>query len=322
MEHFDVVVVGGGPAGSTCAWKLRQAGLDVIVLDAERFPRTKLCAGWITPQVVDDLELDIASYPCSLMTFPHIYLHWKKLRYKHACTQHSIRRFEFDHYLLTRAAVRVDCHTVKKIELHDDGYALDDRYHCRYLVGAAGTRCPVYRRFFRAAAPRDRALQTVTYEHEIACDWSIGDCHLWFFDHGLPGYSWYVPKAQGYLNLGIGGLAGQLKNRGDDIKRHWQQFTTDLNRTGLIGDLELNPNGYSYYLRGSVETVRTGNALIIGDAVGLATIDMCEGIGPAVKSGLLAADSIVNGTAYSLGEISRYSGQGMVSRLLGRQFAG
>ena len=40
----DAIVVGGGPAGSTCAWKLREAGLDVIVLDRAAFPRTKLCA--------------------------------------------------------------------------------------------------------------------------------------------------------------------------------------------------------------------------------------------------------------------------------------
>ena len=53
MATCDVLIVGGGPAGSTCAWRLRQAGLDVIVVDAATFPRDKVCAGWITPQVVD-----------------------------------------------------------------------------------------------------------------------------------------------------------------------------------------------------------------------------------------------------------------------------
>ena len=51
MDSCDVLVVGGGPAGSACAWKLRQAGLDVIVMDRAAFPRDKVCAGWITPQV-------------------------------------------------------------------------------------------------------------------------------------------------------------------------------------------------------------------------------------------------------------------------------
>ncbi|MGH8194247.1 MAG: FAD-dependent oxidoreductase, partial [Woeseiaceae bacterium] len=40
MQYADAIIVGGGPAGSTCAWKLREAGLDVIVLDRAEFPRT------------------------------------------------------------------------------------------------------------------------------------------------------------------------------------------------------------------------------------------------------------------------------------------
>ncbi len=59
MITCDALIVGGGPAGSTCAWKLRQAGLDVMVVDAAVFPRDKVCAGWITPQVVAELDLDI-----------------------------------------------------------------------------------------------------------------------------------------------------------------------------------------------------------------------------------------------------------------------
>ena len=56
MERCDVLVVGGGPAGSSCAWRLRRAGLDVVVLDRKAFPRDKVCAGWITPQVARALE--------------------------------------------------------------------------------------------------------------------------------------------------------------------------------------------------------------------------------------------------------------------------
>ena len=46
---------------------------------------------------------------------------------------------------------------------------------------------------------------------------------------------------------------------------------------------------------------------IIGDAIGLATMDMGEGISPAIKSGLMAADSILHNTQYSVASIPRYS---------------
>ena len=62
MDHCDVLIVGGGPAGSSCAWKLLGAGLDVVVLDRKSFPRDKPCAGWITPAVVESLQLDLNEY--------------------------------------------------------------------------------------------------------------------------------------------------------------------------------------------------------------------------------------------------------------------
>ena len=79
MKLWDVVIVGGGPAGSTAAWKLKRAGLDVLVLDKERFPRLKLCAGWITPEVVRDLALDPAQYPHRFLTFDRLHAHVKGL---------------------------------------------------------------------------------------------------------------------------------------------------------------------------------------------------------------------------------------------------
>ncbi|RQW04100.1 FAD-dependent oxidoreductase, partial [candidate division KSB1 bacterium] len=68
MIDSTVIIVGGGPAGSTCAWALQQKGVDVIILDKKEFPRPKLCAGWITPRVLRRLRLE-PSYPHSLTRF-------------------------------------------------------------------------------------------------------------------------------------------------------------------------------------------------------------------------------------------------------------
>jgi flavin-dependent dehydrogenase len=76
---------------------------------------------------------------------------------------------------------------------------------------------------------------------------------------------------------------------------------------GLIENHEFNGRGYSYFLRSNVRKVRRGNAFITGDAAGLATLDMGEGIAPAIESGLLAARAIAYGENYSLAKIGRYS---------------
>jgi menaquinone-9 beta-reductase len=303
MHERDVIVVGGGPAGSSAAWKLRQAGLDVLVLDKEPFPRLKLCAGWITPDVVRDLELDIANYPHRFLSFRRLHFHLKGLHLPVPCVQHSIRRFEFDAWLLQRSGAELVQHTVREVAREGEAFVIDGSFRCRHLIGAGGTSCPVYRGLFRDMMPRERGLQTVTLELEFPCEWRDPDCHLWFFERGLPGYSWYVPKARGWLNVGVGGMAQRLKKRGEDIWQHWHGFVPE------------DPTGYSYYLRGPLPLTRNGNAYLTGDAAGLATRDLCEGIGPAVRSGLRAAETIVGGAAYEIADVTGSSlGGGFVSR--------
>jgi flavin-dependent dehydrogenase len=316
MRSVDVLVVGGGPAGSTAAWRLKAAGADVVVLDRDAFPRLKLCAGWITPEVVRDLEIDVAAYPHRFLTFRRMRTRVRGVGFSLPCVQHSIRRFEFDAWLLERSRAEVVRHNVRQIRRDGPDFIVDDQWRARYLIGAGGTSCPVYRTLFRDANPRLRELQAVALEHEFEYDWQDGDCHLWFFDRGLPGYAWYVPKQNGWLNVGVGALAQRLKARGEDIRQHWEHFMRVLGRRLLRGGAP-EPAGYSYYLRGPVDVVRLDNAFITGDAAGLATRDMCEGIGPAVRSGLKAADSILRGADYRLDDVTGASlGGGLATRLL------
>ena len=320
MNVADVIVVGGGPAGSSCAWKLRDAGLEVVVLDRMAFPRTKLCAGWVTPEAIADLELDTHDYPRSIMTFDELHLHWKALTVKLKAQQHSIRRLEFDEFLLQRSGARVLQHKVREIRRDGSDYIVDGQFRCKYLVGAGGTACPVYKTLFHERNPRSSILQTATFEQEFSYDWEDARCHLWFFDDGLPGYAWYVPKANGYINVGLGGMADQLRHRGGHVREFWRMFIERLERRGLVRYEHYNPTGYSYYLRGNVDVISGDNAYIVGDSVGLATRDMCEGIGPAVKSGLLAARAITTDADYSLAGINKVTGSGFASKLLERKF--
>ena len=72
MIRCDALVVGGGPGGSTCARLLRRHGWNVIVADRAKFPRDKVCAGWLTPDVFTQLELDPEEYRRSGLTFQEI----------------------------------------------------------------------------------------------------------------------------------------------------------------------------------------------------------------------------------------------------------
>lgn len=306
MNHHQVIIVGGGPAGAACAGELVKAGLDCVILDKARFPRQKVCAGWITPAVLNDLGLPPSHYPYGLSEFPSLRIKLGSIPFSLRGPQYAIRRIEFDDWLLKRSGAEVIQHEVKQILTEADRYLIDGRYSADYLVGAGGTLCPVYQHFFKEDSPRDGS-QIAALEEEYEADWQDPVCRLWFFQGGLPGYAWYVPKTGGYVNIGLGGNAAALNERGKSLREHWEQFAAYLVAARLVEHRSFNPRGYTYYLRGAASTFNKNHLYLVGDSAGLSTLDMGEGIGPAIRSGLLAARSILDGTPYDLEGISRFS---------------
>ena len=139
MQSWDVMIVGGGPAGSSAAWHLRRGGASVLVIDKEPFPRLKLCAGWITPEVVQDLAIDPHTYPHRFLTFDRLHAHVKGLHLRLNCVQHSIRRFEFDAWLLERSGAERVTHTVRNIRREAGGYVIDERFVRMWRLYLAGS---------------------------------------------------------------------------------------------------------------------------------------------------------------------------------------
>lgn len=303
----DVIIVGGGPAGSASAWRLKQAGVDCLILDRHVFPRVKVCAGWVTPELVRDLEMDPVDYPHSFTTFTSFKISIRGLKFTLPTRQHAIRRVEFDSWLLRRSGVSLIQHAVKKIEHVRDGYLVDDKYFSKYIIGAGGTNCPVYRTFFKRAHPRESGKLIIAQEEEFSYPYKDDRCYLWFLENKLPGYAWYVPKANGFVNVGLGGAAETLKRNGDTLKNHWEILINKLDSMGLVQGHTFKPEGHAYYLHQRPSKARLDNAFIVGDAAALATIDMGEGIHPAIQSGFLAAAAIIHGREYSSGSIPKFS---------------
>jgi flavin-dependent dehydrogenase len=307
MIKTDVIVIGGGPAGSACARRLKQNNMGCIVLDKSEFPRFKPCAGWITPQVLKLVGMDKTNYPFGLTEFTGFDVSLNGFRFKLPTRQYSIRRFEFDNWLLQEAGAEFHVHEVHEIRLENDKYVVDGEYSSHYLVGAGGTACPVYRTFFSQVSPKAQGSLIVAQEEEFRYDVQDLRCKLWFFENKLPGYAWYIPKENGYVNVGLGGFTETFKRRGDALKDHWNLLVKKLGEAGLIAEHVYKPAGHSYYLRQDLPEIRIGNAFLTGDALGLATLDMGEGIGPAIQSGQLAAEAILSGETYSVSSVPRYS---------------
>lgn len=312
MREAEVIIVGGGPAGAACARALKQAGKEVLLLEKAPPPRSKPCAGWITPSVFRLLNMRPGEYPHSLTVFDRLQFYFSGKKRALPTRQLAIRRVEFDYWLLQRSGATVVKHRVREIVEENRTYLLDGAFRCRYLVGAGGTRCPVYSGIFAERFPRAAKQQIVALSAEFSATPPDTACRLWFFDDGLPGYAWYVPKRGGWLNLGIGGRAQELKRLGHPLRWYWEKFLTRLRRCGIISDDAISTRGCAYYLRGGETYLREGNAFAIGDAAGLATLDMGEGIAPAIHSGLLVAAAITGRRPAAPRHVSRYSARELI----------
>ncbi len=313
MIDTAVLIVGGGPAGAACAWRLHRSGVHAVVLDKSDFPREKLCAGWITPQLLEDLDLTPDRYPHGMRRFSRLNFYVFGFKIPVKTRQYAIRRYEFDHWLIKRSNAPIYHHHVRDIQKKQDTYIVDGRFRCRYIVGAGGTNCPVRRKLFPNISARQKSHLIVTMEKEYQAPFTDTSCHLFFFENRLPGYSWYVPKKDGYLNIGTGGKYIGIRKRGMTIGQHWALFCDKLLQDKLITRKPDRVKGYSYYLKGDIPFGRQGNAFITGDAAGLATVDMGEGIGPAVRSGILSAEAIISGCDYSPHAIRKFSIPGIIA---------
>jgi len=300
MESCNVLIVGGGPAGSTLAWKLRAAGLDVLILDKKTFPRDKTCAGWITPAVVETLKLDTADYARGRVFQPIRRFVTGTIGGKEVHTgydtpvSYGIRRFEFDDYLLQRCGARVALgEPLKSLKHEGDGWVVNGRMHAPLVIGAGGHFCPVAR-YLGANLGSDEqiiAAQEIEFEmsaaQQRACKVAEDRPELYFCDD-LKGYGWIFRKGN-FLNIGLG--------REDNYKlaEHVTAFCEGLKQQGRIpSDIPGKFHGHAYllYPLAPRQLVDDG-LLLIGDAAGLAYPQSGEGIRPAIESAILAADTIL-----------------------------
>jgi geranylgeranyl reductase family protein len=296
IERCDVAIVGGGPAGSSCAWALRHAGAHVVVLDAARFPRQKVCAGWVTPRVFRALELDPDEYRATGLVLQDVRAfktglvggrHMVATGYEHVVS-YAIRRVEFDNYLLRRAGVRVlDGTRVGSIRRDGGCWVLNDRVSAKVVVGAGGHFCPVARLLNPASGP-DRDV-VVARELEAPIDGDAcgvdGLAPELFFCRDLDGYGWCVRK-QGYVNIGFG------RRGSKHFQQHVSEFADWLGRSARLPARVLDWTawkGHAYRVRRPGRRVRDEDVLLVGDAAGLAWPESGEGIAPAVESGIAAA---------------------------------
>lgn len=301
MDTCDVLIVGGGPAGSSCAKRLVAAGLNVIVLDKCQFPRDKVCAGWITPAVVAELELDLDDYRrgrvcqdirafrTGSMQGPYVHNLYNDT------VSYGIRRCEFDHYLLQRSGARLKLNEpLQQMQREGQFWIINNSVQAPMLVGAGGHFCPVARYLGARVGKTERSVAAQEIEFEMTAEQAEtcpvkADTPELFFYPDLSGYGWLFRKGD-FLNIGVG------REDTGKISQSATAFVESLKQRGKIPRNipdKLKGHAYLLYEHAARKLVSDG-VLLVGDAAGLAYTESGEGIRPAVESGLMAAEVILH----------------------------
>jgi flavin-dependent dehydrogenase len=306
-DTHDVIIVGGGPAGSTCARFLKGGGARVAIVDRAQFPRVKLCGGWLSAPIWDALALAPGDYTGRLWEWNSCHVAYRGQTRSVACRGWFIRRYELDEFLLRRSGA--DLHlgvSAGDIVRDADGLWNVAGLRARFVVGAGGTHCPVA----RLVTPPRPTGPVGAQEHEFQTDAGAvaearagrdGEPELLLHDD-LRGYSWNVPKTD-WLNVGVGTVDPT------DVRAAWLRSRDHFIAAGHVPAVaapELEPRamkGYAYYLfdpahltgAEKVDADGRGGLLLVGDSLGLAQPLTAEGILPSIVSARVCAEAILAG---------------------------
>lgn len=326
----EVLVVGAGPAGSAAARTLARAGVDVVLIDQQAFPRDKVCGDGLIPDAHRAMaKLGVLD---EVMALAQPVKHLRCIAPRGGCidvpgTLAVLPRRQLD-LVLCRAAAEAGARMhapLRFIEpLEDAGRVVGARLQghdedrapreirARWVLLASGA---VPQASLAAGVCDRRTPSGVALRGYVKNDAMVGritELEVAWHRRLKPGYGWIFPCRDGVFNIGVGVAQS---HRRDALGRHrmldvnlrevFAAFTEvhaparELMEGGtLLGELKGAP------LRCSLEGARRSRPglLVAGEAAGSTYALTGEGIGKALETGVLAAEAVIEGRRLSLGD--------------------
>ncbi len=293
---YDVIVVGSGPAGSCAAWRLANAGVAVAVLEKAVLPRYKTCGGGIVGRAMQALPVDVrhvVEQDCHAAQLNILPAGLSFTTHRQTPIVSMTMRDRFDFALLSAAQaagaiVHQRC-AVENVSCQDDCLTVGTNagsMKAKFVVAADGALSTVARNM--GLADRRVLIPALEYEVTVARDRLDRFHGLASFDFGvLPhGYGWAFPKMD---HLSIGVLS--TVQRGGDLKASMARY---LDQLGCGSVTQVKQHGFVIPIRPRRGPFAEKRILLVGDAAGFADPVTGEGISFAIRSSLMAAQSLID----------------------------
>lgn len=306
-QDYQVIVIGAGPAGSTLAYELAKRGIEVAVLEKQRLPRYKCCAGGVSFGTARLLGLDLQDLAESTITEATISFRGNS-PFRGTYGQpimYTVMRDRFDHAIARRAegagAVILEDYEVTRvatdvrwIEVSTSG----GNFRAQYVVGADGARS----RVARELSLRNNGEWLVAVQSEVQAkedDLARRRSQVLIDLGSMPGsYAWSFPKLR---QLSVGMACPNSKAK--DLKQRYSTFLGSLSLDG--GAVVWQGTALLPVSRGDPAVYR-GRAALVGDAAGLVDPLTGEGIYNAIWSAQLAAATIAEAVAEDSPDLCTY----------------
>lgn len=316
MEHFDVIVVGGGPAGATAANDLASAGRKVLLLD--RAGRIKPCGGAVPPRLLEDFGIPLSLLVARATSARMIAPSSRAVRMPvEDGFVGMVDRDTFDEWLRARAALH-GAHrragTFERIERDVKGGAIlcyrEERggelirVSAKAIVGADGARSAVA----RDALPEAEHVPCVFAYHEVirapeqdSKAYEAERCDVFYQGDLSPDfYGWIFPHGR-TASIGVGSA-----HKGFALR---DAVATMRRRNGLAGCETIRREGAPIPLRPLKRWDNGRDVVVAGDAAGVVAPASGEGIYYAMTCGRFAADAVAafldSGDPYCLRQARR-----------------
>jgi geranylgeranyl reductase family protein len=292
VKHYDAIVVGGGPAGSTTAYRLADQGASVLLADKATFPRDKPCGGGMTMRAVRQCPVDPTPVVEELVDQVEL-----RFRYGAAVVHRTnepvvwmTQRQRLDAFLLDAARERgVEVREGVKISIEPDNtvsFGNGEKARGQVLVGADGANGITARALGLGAGvtygvayegnARYPALPRERYARRLVLE--LAD---------IPGgYAWVFPKGD-HANVGVGGW----ESEGPKLKAHLRRA---CEAHGLDPDSLESLRGHRLPLRHPGTKIAGERALLVGDAAGLIDPVSGDGMFECFVSSRLATAAIID----------------------------
>lgn len=304
---YDVIVVGAGPAGTAAAKRCAEHGLNTLILEKHKLPRDKVCSGFVFSPVAHALiKQEFGNIPEAVLTEP------PRLK---GCIFHvpGVGSQELDDFTLVTWRRTLDYWMNQKaeakgVEIWQDvrvtgvkqkgqGFSVNiekdkaqQELEARFVVGADGAKSVVRESLFPELKINYQQAYQEGYSGELALDKNY--CHRFFTVDNNPPF-FIVHQKDNFIIIAVAGELGQAKKYMNQAKVILaENYSFDISQKPAWKDACIEMRLHEELISHTFLPAK-GNVLLVGDAGSLVLPISGEGIGTALRTGLLAADSIL-----------------------------